>query len=113
MRKLLIVVLILSLVLVGCTIENKGRQMTGLGAEFDTVITAEFGGNQGNDHTHGDIGYQSQNAQCHMVAADKADHNDAEKKCNADGRNGMGIEHFQQLNIRSNNGDQIALILAL
>ena len=48
-----------------------------------------------------------------MVAANKGNQYDGEQESNTNGGNGMGIENFQQFNIRSDDGDQVALILTL
>jgi hypothetical protein len=48
-----------------------------------------------------------------MEASDKANHNHAEKEGNANGRKRVSIEHFKQLNIGGNDGDQITHILAI
>ena len=48
-----------------------------------------------------------------MVRADKGHHHDAEQKGDTDGRNGVGVEHLQKLNIRGDHIDQVTFVLAL
>ena len=48
-----------------------------------------------------------------MIRADKADHHHRKQKGNADGGNGVRIEHLQQFNIRGNHRNQVTLVLAL
>ena len=94
-------------------VQHEGGELACTAAELNPVVAAALGGDQGNDNAYDCIGAQRQHAQGSMNAANEENHHQAEQKCNADGGDGVGIEHLQQLNVRGDHGNQVSLILSL
>ena len=92
-------------------VQDKGGQLPRFSPEAGTQIPAAPGGHQGDDGPHREIGRQSQRAQRWVNSSDEHHQNAAEQDRNADGGNGMGIEHFQKLNVGGDDGNQVPLVL--
>ena len=75
-------------------------------------VTA-LGAPDGQDHTHQQVACQQHQCRQNVVAGHKARHADDTDDGNADGRNGVGVEHFQRLDVGGDQGDQVAAVTAL
>ena len=95
------------------TVQHKAVQRAELRAE----ALARFARTSGGCHGHADaddrIGQRRVQSQCGCIAAHKASHNDTYDDGNADGRDRVRVKNLQQLNVRGQHGDQVALVAAL
>ena len=85
-------------------------QFAGLAPQVVTQGAAAFGNDEGQRHAHTDESRQRKQAQAPMETADKDHHDDLHQESNADGRNGVGVEYFQQFHVRRDQGNQIAFV---
>ena len=85
-------------------------------AELRTKILARLartlgGGHRDTDADNG-VGQGGVESQQRRITAHKARHNDAYDDRNADGRDRVGVENFQQFNVGGQHGNQVALVAA-
>ena len=67
---------------------------------------------QRNYGTCQQVADQRQHTERNREVSDKNDHHNGSDNCNSNRRNGMRVKNFQQFNIRSDHGNQIAALFA-
>ncbi len=89
-------------------VQHKARQRPRSGAQPQAVRPAGTGDGHRQCHAHHGVGRQGQRPQQRMIAADKPRQKDAEQQRDERRGDGVGVEYFQQLNVRSDDRNQIA-----
>ncbi len=92
------------------TVQHKPGQGACLVAQPQPVGTAGPGYRQRHPDAHHGVGGQCQRSQQRVKAADESGENGAEEHRDKHRRDGVGVEHLQQLNVRGDDGDQIPLL---
>ena len=95
------------------TVQHKAVQRAELRAEALTRFARTSGGCHGYADADDRIGQRRVQPQRGYIAAHKARHNDTYDDGNADGRDRVRVKNLQQLNVRGQHGDQVALVAAL
>ena len=71
---------------------------------------APFGRPDGQSHPHQQIACEQNQGGQNVITCGKAEHSDYTEECDAEGRNGVGVEDLQRLNVGGDEGDQVAPI---
>ena len=91
-------------------VQHIAAQLARTVAEPQPIVTAEPGGQHRDHNAHHQVGRQRQKAQRPVKAADEETENGAEQHRNGNGGDGVGVKYLQQLNVRGDDRDEVALV---
>ena len=94
-------------------VQHKAVQRAELRAEALARFACALSGSHGHTDADDGVGQRGVQPQRRCVAAHKAGHDDAYDDRDADGRDRVRVKNLQQLNVRGQHGNQVALVAAL
>ena len=79
-------------------------------ADHASLPAAPLPVSHGDQDTHHQVRCQSQKSRKIVIASQKHYHDAGSENGDGNGRNGMSVEHLQQLNVCGDDGDQVSLV---
>ena len=94
-------------------VQHKAGELAALAADLLPHISAPAGGQPGDQNSHHAMGEKRKDAQDRVIAPQKYSDQRRIQRRNADGGDGVGVEHLQQFNVRGDDTDEVPFVLAL
>ena len=93
-------------------VEHEGRQRARLRAESHPRIARAAGRDERDDHADADVSRECQKAEQRVIMPDEQTHDEREQRRDGRGRDRVRVEDLEQLNVRRDDGDEVAAVAA-
>ena len=94
-------------------VEHEGRRRTRLRAESHPRIARAAGRDERDDHADADVSRECQKAKQRVIMPDEQTHDEREQRRDGRGRDRVRVEDLEQLNVRRDDGDEVAAVAPL